>query len=325
MKLGSKRIGRAAAVLIGAAALATSTACGSGGGSVASGEMPAEVTIVSVTDKTGITAFVGLPQYHGIELAVDQINEQGFLGDTKLVLQSRDAQSDTQTAISQATQAVADPTVSALLGPITSAQSIGISPIVDRAKLPTVYTQSASEGVLVGDYTYRATPPQPTMFPLSLEHLHDLGVKRISVLYNSASPAIVEMAEQSLPGGAAEYGYEVVSSTAVQNTTQDFASSATKIAAERPDAVAMLLVGAQNATAMTQLRQAGFDGPVVGQTGAGAKNLTRPGRRAPGCSGRRTSPWTNRFRAHRSSSPPTAPSTTKIRSTTPPRATTRRG
>lgn len=279
----ARRVLRSAAIGVGALGLALTTACGSsGGGKVASGQMPAEVHVVSVTDKTGVTAFGGLPQYKGIELAVDEINSQGYLGNTKIDLESRDAQSDTQTAVSQATQAVANPSVSAILGPITSAQSIGISPLVDKAKVPTVYTQSASDGVLLGDYTFRVTPPQPTMFPAAMAHLRDLGAKRISVLYNSASPALVEMAEKSLPGGASQYGYQILSSTAVQNSTQDFAASATKIAGERPDAVAVLLVGAQNATAMRQLRQAGYDGPVVGQTGAGANNLAPAGPAAAG-------------------------------------------
>ncbi len=268
----------AVAAFAGVAGLALTTACGSGGGGTGgSGEMPAEIKLVSVTDKTGLTAFGGLPQFRGIELAVEQVNSSGFLGESKLVLESRDAASDTQTAVSQATEATADRSVSALLGGISSAQAIAISPIVDRAKLPTVYTQSASDGVLGGDYTFRATPPQTTHIGTSLAHLEDLGAERVSVLFNAANPALAEMAEKTLPEGQSEHGYEIVSTTSVQNTTQDFASSATKIAGERPDAVAMLLTGAQNATAMRQLRQAGYTGPVLGQTGAGAKNLVPAG------------------------------------------------
>ncbi|MGU3582076.1 ABC transporter substrate-binding protein [Rhodococcus sp. C26F] len=259
------------------AGLVLTTACGSGGGPVADGEMPAEIEIVSVTDKTGLTAFGGQPQFRGIELAVEQINEQDYLDGSRISLRSRDAASDTQTAVSQAVEATADRSVSAMIGGISSAQATAISPLAERSGLPTIYTQSASDGVLIGDYTFRATPPQTTHVATSMAHLQQLGVRRLSVLYNAGNPALTEMAEKNLVEGQDEYGFEIVSATAVQNSTQDFATSASKIAAEKPDAVAMLIVGAQNATAMRQLRQAGYDGPVLGQTGAGTGNLAPAG------------------------------------------------
>ncbi|WP_408015787.1 ABC transporter substrate-binding protein [Rhodococcus chondri] len=269
-----KRFAVASAV---AAGLVLTTACGSAGGPVEAGEMPAQIKIVSVTDKTGLTAFGGQPQFRGIELAIDEINEQDYLEGSQIVLRSRDAASDTQTAVSQAVEATADRSVSAMLGGISSAQATAISPLADRSGLPTVYTQSASDGVLIGDYTFRATPPQTTHVATSMAHLEDLGVERLSVLFNAGNPALAEMAEKNLAEGQDEYGYEIVSATSVQNSTQDFASSATKIAAEQPDAVAFLLTGAQNATAMRQLRQAGYTGPVLGQTGAGTGNLVPAG------------------------------------------------
>ncbi|WP_420749021.1 ABC transporter substrate-binding protein [Rhodococcus sp. O3] len=268
---------RLSVAVLAIAGLFGTTACGSGGGPVANGEMPAEIKIVSVTDKTGLTAFGGQPQFRGIELAVEQINEQNYLGGSRFALRSRDAASDTQTAVSQAVEATADRSVSAMIGGISSAQATAISPLAERSGLPTIYTQSASNGVLIGDYTFRATPPQTTHVATSMAHLRQLGVKRLSVLYNAGNPALAEMAEKNLVEGQEKYGFEIVSATSVQNSTQDFATSASKIAAEQPDAVAFLLVGAQNATAMRQLRQAGYAGPVLGQTGAGTNNLVPAG------------------------------------------------
>ena len=45
----------------------------------------------------------------------------------------------------------------------------------------------------------------------------------------------------------------------------------------KPDLVSMLLVGASNPTAMKQLRQAGYNGPVLGNSGASAGNLKPAG------------------------------------------------
>ena len=69
----------------------------------------------------------------------------------------------------------------------------------------------------------------------------------------------------------------VTTTVAVQGTTQDFAAPISQVLASKPDGVAILLVGAQNPTAMKQLRQAGYTGDVLGNSGASAGNLKPAG------------------------------------------------
>ncbi|OZC53123.1 branched-chain amino acid ABC transporter permease [Rhodococcus sp. RS1C4] len=260
-------------------AMLSMAACSGSGpsGATASGEMPAEITVLSTTDKTGTLAYVGGSQLEGIELAVQEINEQKFLGDSTLKLDSRDTAGDAQTAASQVTEGIANPNVAAILGTVSGAQSVAVAPIAESSKTPVVFTQSGSAGVVIGDYTFRSTAPQETYFPKAIDHLKTLGAKRISVLYNAGQPTLAEIAENQLPALQESEDLEILSSTSVQSTTQDFASTITKIVGEKPDAVVFLLVGAQNSTAMSQLRQAGFDGPAVGNPAAGAGNLAPAG------------------------------------------------
>ena len=131
-------------------------------------------------------------------LAIEEINTQGILGDSKIVLEKRDSASDTQTAVSQSTEAIADKSVSALLGPVLSSHAVAIAPLAERAQLPTIFTQAGSEGVVIGDYTYRATAPMDTYFTKSLERLRDQGVETVSVLYNAGN---VTLAGSSLTAG----------------------------------------------------------------------------------------------------------------------------
>ncbi|MCZ4078040.1 ABC transporter substrate-binding protein [Rhodococcus sp. H36-A4] len=273
-------IGRNRLVLLGVTGAMISVAACSGGGAsggTASGEMAPKITLLSTTDKTGTIAYVGGSQLEGIELAVQEINEQKFLGDSTIELDSRDTAGDAQTAASQVTQGIANPDVAAILGTVSGPQSVAVAPIAESSKTPVVFTQSGSEGVVIGDYTFRSTAPQQTYFPKAIDHLKTLGAKRISVLYNAGQPTLAEIAETQLPAMQESEGLEILSSTSVQSTTQDFASTITKIVGEKPDAVVFLLVGAQNSTAMSQLRQAGFDGPAVGNPAAGAGNLAPAG------------------------------------------------
>ena len=50
-------------------------------------------------------------------------------------------------------------------------------------------------------------------------------------------------------------------------TTQDYSAPISQVLDADPDVVSILLVGASNPTAMTQLRQAGYDGPGPRQLG----------------------------------------------------------
>lgn len=74
----------------------------------------------------------------------------------------------------------------------------------------------------------------------------------------------------------------MTATSGVQNTTQDFTAPIAKILASDPDGIAIMLAGAQNATAVGQVRQAGFDGTLITHTGSGAGNLTPVGQAGAG-------------------------------------------
>lgn len=69
----------------------------------------------------------------------------------------------------------------------------------------------------------------------------------------------------------------VTGSVGVVGTTQDFSAPISQILSGKPDVVSILLVGASNPTAMKQLRQAGYTGDVLGNSGASAGNLKPAG------------------------------------------------
>jgi branched-chain amino acid transport system substrate-binding protein len=281
-----KRLWRGGAVVLSAGALLVTAACGSGGdsgGSGGGGKLPAEIKVVSVNELTGPAAFAGLSANKGYELAIEEINKQGYLGSgTKLVLDKKDTTGNAQTAASQVSTAIADKSINAIFGPVSSGPAVAVAPLADKAKMPIVFTQAGSEGVVIGDYTFRATPPMSSYYPLIADYLKDKNIKSISVVYNAAFPTLKEIGEKVLPAVAQQNGITIKSSTGVQTTTQDFTAPMSKVVADKPDAAAVLLVGAANATGMKQLRQAGYTGPVIGNAGAGAGNLKPAGADAAG-------------------------------------------
>ncbi|UOE20886.1 ABC transporter substrate-binding protein [Thermobifida halotolerans] len=279
---------RSVFAVTGAATLiAGLTACGSSDAGEAAGSgagegLPDTIKIMSIKEMTGPVAFAGENSTKGVDLAVEQINEQGFLGDTKLEIDLKDSSDSTQEAASFATQAVSDSSYAAILGPGLSAQASAISPIAEKGQIPVVYYQAGSEGVLVGDYTYRVTAPAGSYYPVIGDYLKDRKVETAAVLYNSGNPTLTELGEKTVPGVIEDNGVSIERSDGVAVDAQDFTAVSSQIANDAPDAVFVLLTGPQNPRAVSQLRQKGYEGEIIGMTTMGAGNLQTAGEEAAG-------------------------------------------
>jgi branched-chain amino acid transport system substrate-binding protein len=254
----------------------------SGDSASSGGGLPASIKVMDINGLTGPVAFAGSNAAKGTALAVEQIEADGLLGDTKIEVDSKDAAADPQQAASFASQAIADPSYSAILGPSASAQSAAVSPIVQQAGIPTVYVQSGSDGVIVGDYTYRLTPPAASYYDIVGDYIDSQKIKTASVLFNAGNPTLAQLGQKSVPALLDDKGVETLGSSGVEVTAQDFTTSASQIAGEKPDAAFLLLTGPQYPVAIGQLKQAGFTGEIIGFSAMGAGNLTSAGQTAAG-------------------------------------------
>jgi branched-chain amino acid transport system substrate-binding protein len=279
-----RQLRRGVTVLMCVGAMVGLAACSSAGGSSTSsvsGGLPAQIKVVAIRDLTGVSAVYGLSANQGMELAIDQINSQHFLGKSQLMVDKMDSAGSTQTAASMVTGAIQDASVSAIFGPLASAEAVATAPIAENGKTPIIYVQAGSNGVVIGDYTFRATPLQSTYYTAIEGYLKSHNIKKISIIYTSDVPTFNQTATQTYPAMAKAVGFDIVSSIAVVSTTQDFTTPIQRALGAHPDAVAFLGIGAQNATVMQQLRQAGWTGPVIG-TGAASLALGPAGQAGAG-------------------------------------------
>ena len=262
--------------------------------------MKGVIKIFSATDLSGAGAFCGTDQLDGARLAIQQVNDQKFLGGATLTIDSSDTATNPQTAASLATKAVANSSMSVILGACVGSEAAAMAPIVQQGGMPLVMTQSGGPGVLIGDYIYRVTAPQTSYFYKGLAYMQSQGVKKYSVIYNSANGTTTQLATQIIPDNASKYGYTVGSTSAVGYTTVDYSGVISKVLGDKPDAVAVLVVGAANPTVVTQLRQAGFTGPILGQQGDDAGTLKPAGAAAKGVV------WTSDFTSWSAATPTAA-------------------
>ncbi|MTD13415.1 ABC transporter substrate-binding protein [Nakamurella sp. YIM 132087] len=258
------------AAMVGLTACGTGSSAESGGGASAAPAtgLPSVVKVVATTPSTGVIAYAGVAANQGFEMAVKEINEQKFLGDTTIDLTLQDTQAKSQIAATFVSQAVANKEISAIFGAPEGSSAQAQAPVAQQGKIPIIFTQAGVPGVVIGDYTHRMNPLMGSYYQAIGKYLKDSGWKSIGIIYTAASASIVEVGENVLPKLAADAGMTVTGSVTTQATTQDFSAPISQILGGNPDGVAILLTGAQNATAMTQLRQAGYTGEVVGNPAA---------------------------------------------------------
>lgn len=274
--------------LLAAVAMTTvlgTAACGSGdgGGSEGDGGIASTIRIAQVQDQTGPVAYAGLGASEGAELAIEEIEAQGFLGDdVKIELDKFDTAGEIERASSEMNKAMGDRKISAVLGPVSTQQAATVAPLIGRQKMPTVFTQAGGEGVVINDYTFRATPPMESYYESVMDYLQEKGAKKISILYNATFPTFALLGEDDVPAMAKERGMEVAQSLSVQMTTQDFTGQAQQIARADTDALVMLLIAPQSVTALGQLEDAGYDGQVVATSVQAAGNIKAAGDSADG-------------------------------------------
>src|SRR5215207_6445757 len=230
----SGRVRRGGMALLCAGVLVALAACGSDGGeegdegTAAGGgggcTLPDEVKVAGIQELTGPAAFAGLSAQKGVNLAVKEINESGLLDESTMTVEYTDTAGNAQTAASQATEAVSNDEYVAAFGPVTSGTAVAVAPVAERGKLPIIFSQAGSEGVVIGDYTFRITPPMATYYPKVADYITSENVKTMSMIYTSDFPTLNGIATTRLPEMAKEEGFEIVVSTGVPIATQDFSA-----------------------------------------------------------------------------------------------------
>ncbi len=278
---GIRRTGLAA---LAAASLLVAAACGSSDNSQAGGEgVASSIQIHAVNDQTGPVAYAGLGASKGARLAVDEINAQDFLSDgAELTFKQTDTAGEIDRAVAEMTKAMTDSKTSVILGPTMGQQAAAVAPMVNQRKVPTIFTQSGSGGVVTGDYTFRATAPMESYYDVAMKWLADNNHRKLSVIYNATYPTFAALGKDVVPAEAKDKGLNVSQSIQAQSTTQDFSAQAQQIASANPEAVVMLLTAPQSVTFLKQIRQAGYRGVIVGTSVQSAGNVSAAGSAADG-------------------------------------------
>jgi branched-chain amino acid transport system substrate-binding protein len=248
-------------MLLSMLAAACAPAAGSGGPSTGSGQsLPAEITIAAVHDLTGRNGIYGGPIKMGIDLAVKQVNEQKILGaGTTLKVSYTDTASETEPAVEAFKKLVADPNVTAILGPTISTQALAADPLAQEAGVPVVASSNTASGITeIGDYIFRTSLPESAVIPNTVKvAVQGFGLKKVAIIYGT-DDAFTTSAAKIFKDALTAANVEILTEETFKLGDTDFSNQLTKIKDLNPDALIVAALSEEAAKIMTQAREKGI-------------------------------------------------------------------
>lgn len=212
----------------------------------------------------GSAALYGIEQRNATELAADELNASGKLGDIKVVLVHHDDAGDRGQTVNIFQKLIHDEKVSVILGPTLSNSAFAADPIAQAAGVPVIASSNTAIGLTdLGDFIFRTSPPENVLFPGVLKYAQQkFGVKRVAQIYgidDQLMKAAYNVHRKALEQG----GLEIVATETFQKGDVDFSAQLTKIKAARPDVVVLASLAEEAASILRQARQLGISEKVI--------------------------------------------------------------
>lgn len=242
------------------------TACGTSGGDddeASGGSSEAgtceDIAIGYFGALTGAAANLGINIRNGVELAVDQFNEEN--ADCQVTLEEYDSAGDPNQATGLATQAIGDDSVIGIVGPAFSGESDTAGPIFAEGGLPTISASATNPALSTNDWDtfHRILGNDDSQGPAAASYIGDvLGSETVFVVDDASAygAGLATIVEEDL-------GDTVVGTDTIQTGQTDFSATVTAIRSSGAEAVFFGGYYAEAGLLVQQMRGAGVEATFV--------------------------------------------------------------
>ncbi len=235
------------------------------------------VKIGACLSLTGPAAVYGAQQKAGVLAAVDEINRSGALKGVKLAAVIEDDASTKEQGIAVYQRLISKDKVSAIIGPTLSNTATAADPLAQAAKVPVVaISNTAPKGITdIGDRIWRVSLTEGQVIPGALKRAQaKLGFKTAGVLYGN-DDAFTQAGYEVMKSALEQMGVKTLGTQTFAKPDRDYNAQLTALIGLKPE---ILVVSAllENATGIvTQARQLGWQGPILGGNGFNSAALAK--------------------------------------------------
>lgn len=227
----------------------------------------AQVKVGVINSMSGTFAEFGRRYLTGLEVARDEINDNGGINGEQVELVLQDDASQAQGALA-AFESMNNDELPMVIGTYASSISGPLAKLADRSKRPLLILGSADDGITNpgSPWVFRAKHESSIVAQVYFDyydHLResDPELKTIAILVaNSAWPnSLAKKGREH----AEERGYEIVADQAYNQGTTDFRPILNKFKKAKPDIIYSSTYASDGVAVARQIREVGLDAKVV--------------------------------------------------------------
>ena len=224
-----------------------------------------EISIGVVLPLTGaLAAPYGLPMQRGFELAREEINNSGHLGDAKITFITEDDQGTVEDAVEAYNKLIDQDGVSVILGPANSSQVREAFPIAQQNRVVAISSLSSASGLsALGDFNFRISLTTDVLVPSGIKITQEkLGYTKAATIYDETDLYSTDSGKVVRKALTAN-GVEILTTETYQTDETDFSAQLTRIKESNPDAIFISALAPEMIKIMIQARQLGIPTDVL--------------------------------------------------------------
>lgn len=225
---------------------------------------------------TGPISIYGIPEQQGVDLAIEEINASGYLGDATIEMIYEDTEGNAQQAIAAMTKLIEEDEVVAIFGPSLSSEAFAADPIAQENGIPAMGVTTSAIGIpQIGDFIFRGNLPEQVLIPIMVEQVQDLyEIENVAVLYGDDDDFTLTGYDVFIDAlDALNIG--IMDEATFARGDVDFSPQLTALLLDdvTPDALVVSALGAEGIQIIIQARALGYEGLILGGNGFNSPDI----------------------------------------------------
>lgn len=249
---------RAITVIVGLLSIISFLGCES------SKKVVSEIRIGAVLAQTGSLADLGNHSKNGLLLGVDTINEKGGIKGRKISLILEDSKTDPKSAVGAITKLINVDKVKFVIGDLSSGTTLAMAPVAEKAKVVLLAPGASNPQMReAGDFIFRNWVSDEFDGKVAASYAtRKIGLTTFGVI--EQQNAYCKGLSQAFQESASQNKGKILSMIPIQDNSLDHRDAVAKIISTNPQAVYLATHTKEGASAVRQLKEAGYKGMVIG-------------------------------------------------------------
>jgi branched-chain amino acid transport system substrate-binding protein len=225
------------------------------------------IRIGLLVDLSGPFKNFGTDIQAAVDLAVEEINDRGGVGASKLQIDAYDTGGDPQRAVVGIRELVTQDDDRAVIGPVSSGEAEVVFAQAARLHVPIITGTANKEGIteLGQGWAFRDTATNThlysTVLPIFQRHF---DVSSAALIYDEKLAFAVAAAHGAVPAASQKSGIGIANVYTVQTGQTDFSSVVSQLRGQSLNGLYVITASLEAALIAKELERQGIDLPVLG-------------------------------------------------------------